>query len=208
MKDDVVICEPVRSAVGAFSGVFAVVADEHPRPGATLDGLAAPCPVAATIDPGATVTAGNASGQNDGVAMCVVTTWREAARVGLRPLLRPVAWAEAGVSPECMGIGSAPASTAALGRAGLTLDDIDVVELNEASAVQVLACPREWKVDPVDERLNPNGSGTALGHPGATGARILATTVYEMRRRGSRYGLGARCIGGGQCLAAVFGGVS
>ncbi len=104
-----------------------------------------------------------------------------------------------------MGIGPVPATAAALDRAGLTLDEIDLIELNEAFAAQVLACLREWEVDPTDERLNPNGSGISLGHPvGATGARILATMAYEMQRRESRYALETMCIGGGQGLAAVF----
>jgi acetyl-CoA C-acetyltransferase len=104
-----------------------------------------------------------------------------------------------------MGIGPVPATAAALERAGLTLDELGVLEVNEAFAAQVLACLREWKIDPQDERLNPNGSGISLGHPlGATGARILATLAYELQRRGARYGLETMCIGGGQGLAAVF----
>jgi acetyl-CoA C-acetyltransferase len=179
--------------------------DEHPRPETTLDDLAALRPVRAELDPEATVTAGNASGQNDGAAMCVVTTRQEAERRGLDAVLTLRSWAVAGVGPEVMGIGPVPAAAAALDRAGLRLEDVDLIELNEAFAAQVLACLREWKVDPADERLNPNGSGISLGHPvGATGARILATMAREMRRRGSRYGLETMCIGGGQGLAAVF----
>lgn len=179
--------------------------DEHPRPGTTLEELAGLRPVRLKIDEESTVTAGNASGQNDGAAMCVVTTRAEADRRGLRPLLALRSWAVAGVGPEVMGIGPVPASAAALERAGLTLDEMDVIELNEAFAAQVLACLREWKVDPTDERLNPNGSGISLGHPvGATGGRILATMAREMQRRESRYGLETMCIGGGQGLAAVF----
>ena len=179
--------------------------DEHPRPETTLDDLARLRPVRLKQDPESTVTAGNASGQNDGAAMCVVTTREEAERRGLRPLLALRSWAVAGVGPEVMGIGPVPATAAALERAGLTLDEIDLIELNEAFAAQVLACLREWKVDATDERLNPNGSGISLGHPvGATGARILATAAYEAQRRGSRYVLETMCIGGGQGLAAVF----
>ncbi|MEN8708249.1 MAG: acetyl-CoA C-acetyltransferase [Nocardioides marinisabuli] len=179
--------------------------DEHPRAGTTLDQLAALTPVRLALDPSSTVTAGNASGQNDGAAMCVVTTIDEAERLGLEPLLALRSWAVAGVDPEVMGIGPVPATAAALERAGLTLDEIDVIELNEAFAAQVLACLREWKVDPLDDRLNPNGSGISLGHPvGATGARILATLTHEMRRREARFGLETMCIGGGQGLAAVF----
>jgi acetyl-CoA C-acetyltransferase len=179
--------------------------DEHPRPETTLEDLAKLRPVRLKVDDASTVTAGNASGQNDGAAMCVVTTRDEAERRGLRPLLALRSWAVAGVGPEVMGIGPVPATAAALERAGLTLDDLDLIELNEAFAAQVLACLREWKVDAGDERLNPNGSGISLGHPvGATGARILATMAREMQRRGSRYGLETMCIGGGQGLAAVF----
>jgi acetyl-CoA C-acetyltransferase len=182
-----------------------VTGDEHPRPDTTLDALAKLRPVRAAVDPDATVTAGNSSGQNDGAAMCVVTTATEAEQRGLRPLLRVLSWAVAGVEPERMGLGPVPATAAALDRARLSLTDIEVIELNEAFAAQVLACLREWKLDPGDDRLNPNGSGISLGHPvGATGARILATLAREMHRRGARYGLETMCIGGGQGLAAIF----
>ncbi|HYZ35159.1 MAG TPA: acetyl-CoA C-acetyltransferase [Pseudonocardiaceae bacterium] len=183
-----------------------VVVDEHPRPDTTLDTLAKLRPIRAGIDPDSTVTAGNASGQNDGAAMCVVTTQEVAERHGLRQMLRLRSWALAGVGPEVMGIAPVPATAAALERAGLTLAEIDLIELNEAFAVQVLACLREWQLGERDyDRLNVNGSGISLGHPvGATGARILATLAYEMHRRGSRYGLETMCIGGGQGLAAVF----
>ena len=199
--------ELVPVTVPGRRGKPAVVVDrdEHPRPGTTLEDLAALRPVRLKVDAESTVTAGNASGQNDGAAMCVVTTRAEAERRGLRPVLALRSWAVAGVGPEVMGIGPVPATAAALDRAGLTMADLDVIELNEAFAAQVLACLREWKIDPADERLNPNGSGISLGHPvGATGARILATMAHEMQRRGSRYGLETMCIGGGQGLAAVF----
>jgi acetyl-CoA C-acetyltransferase len=179
--------------------------DEHPRPETTLEDLAKLRPVRLKVDDASTVTAGNASGQNDGAAMCVVTTRDEAERRGLRPLLALRSWAVAGVGPEVMGIGPVPATAAALERAGLTLDDLDLIEPNEAFAAQVLACLREWKVDPTDERLNPNGSGISLGHPvGATGGRILATMAHELNRREGRYALETMCIGGGQGLAAIF----
>jgi acetyl-CoA C-acetyltransferase len=179
--------------------------DEHPRPGTTADDLARLRPIRLAVDAESTVTAGNASGQNDGAAMCVVTTRAEAERRGLRPLLALKSWAVAGVGPDVMGIGPVPATAAALQRAGLGLDDLDVIELNEAFASQVLACLQEWRIDATDERLNPNGSGISLGHPvGATGGRILATMAHEMQRRESRYGLETMCIGGGQGLAAVF----
>lgn len=179
--------------------------DEHPRPDTNLEDLAALRPVRLAVDPEATVTAGNASGQNDGAAVCVVTTHREAERRGLRPLLALRSWAVAGVGPDVMGLGPVPATAAALSRAGLTLDELDLVELNEAFAAQVLACLREWKLDPEDDRLNPNGSGISLGHPvGATGARILATLAHELHRRDGRYALETLCIGGGQGIAAIF----
>ncbi len=179
--------------------------DEHARPETTMEDLAGLRPVLGRHDEDATVTAGNASGQNDGAAMCVVTTRAEAERRGLTPLVALRAWAVAGVAPETMGIGPVPATASALDRAGLTLADMDLIELNEAFASQVLACLQEWGLEPDDERLNVNGSGISLGHPvGATGARILATMSREMQRRGSTYGLETMCIGGGQGLAAIF----
>jgi acetyl-CoA C-acetyltransferase len=179
--------------------------DEHPRGDISVEKLAQLRPIRAKIDPESTVTAGNASGQNDGAAMCVVTTPDDAARLGLTPMLALRSWAVTGCRPEVMGIGPVTATAAALSRAGLTLGDIDLIELNEAFAAQVLAVLSEWKVDPLDERLNQNGSGISLGHPiGATGARILATAAYEARRREARTVLETMCIGGGQGLAAVF----
>jgi len=180
--------------------------DEHIRPDASLEALARLRPVLGRNDPEATVTAGNASGQNDGAALCVVTSPERAEELGLRPLARLVSWAVAGVPPATMGIGPVPATAKALGRAGLTMADLDLIELNEAFASQVLACAREWGIKPLeDERLNVNGSGISLGHPvGATGCRILTTLVREMDRREARYGLETMCIGGGQGLAAVF----
>lgn len=182
-----------------------VEADEHPRPGLTVEDLASLRPIRQRLDPASTVTAGNASGQNDGAAACIVTTRENASRHGLRPLLTLRAAAVTGVAPETMGIGPVSATELALERAGLTLDDLDVIELNEAFAAQVLACLRAWNIDPSDPRLNPNGSGISLGHPvGATGARILASLAREMERREARYGLETLCIGGGQGIAAVF----
>jgi acetyl-CoA C-acetyltransferase len=179
--------------------------DEHPRAGTTAEELARLRPVRLDLDPESTVTAGNASGQNDGAALCVVTTRAEAEKRGLRPLLALRSWAVTGVAPETMGIGPVSATASALARAGLTLNDLDLIELNEAFAAQVLAVLREWKLEPTDERLNPNGSGISLGHPvGATGARILATLAYEMHRREARFGLQTMCIGGGQGIAAIF----
>jgi acetyl-CoA C-acetyltransferase len=179
--------------------------DEHPRADTTVESLAALRPMRVRVDPESTVTAGNASGQNDGAAMCVVTTRAGAEKRGLVPLLALRSWAVTGCDPEVMGVGPVSATAAALDRAGLTLDEIDLIELNEAFAAQVLAVLREWKVDPLDDRLNPNGSGISLGHPiGATGARILTTAAYEARRREARYVLETMCIGGGQGIATVF----
>lgn len=179
--------------------------DEHPRSGIDIETLAALRPIRGKVDAEATVTAGNASGQNDGAAMCVVTTRGEAEERGLAPMLALKSWAVTGCAPEKMGIGPVAASDAALQRAGITLDEVDLIELNEAFAAQVLAVLAEWKVDPLDDRLNPNGSGISLGHPiGATGARILATAAHEAVRRDARYVLETMCIGGGQGMAAVF----
>ena len=180
--------------------------DEHPRADATLEKLASLRPVMARQDPEATVTAGNASGQNDGAAVCVVTDPDTAEQLGLRPLGELIAWAAAGVEPQRMGIGPVPATARALERAGLTMADIDLIELNEAFAAQALACTRAWGFNESDfERMNVNGSGISLGHPvGATGVRILTTLLREMHRREARYGLETMCIGGGQGLAAIF----
>jgi acetyl-CoA C-acetyltransferase len=199
--------EIVPVTVAGYKGAPDIVVDrdEHPRADITIEKLAALRPIRTKIDPGSTVTAGNASGQNDGAAMCVVTTRQHAEKHGLTPLLALRSWAVTGCRPEIMGIGPVGATAAALDRAEITLDDVDLIELNEAFAAQVLAVLAEWKVDPLDERLNPNGSGISLGHPiGATGARILATAAYEAHRRDSRYVLETMCIGGGQGLAAVF----
>ena len=180
--------------------------DEHPRADTTLESLGTLKPVLRKQDDQATVTAGNASGQNDAAAACVVTTREKAEQLGLRPLVRLVSWAVAGVAPRTMGIGPVPSTAKALGKAGLTLADMDLIELNEAFAAQTLAVTREWGFGDRDfDRLNVNGSGISLGHPvGATGARILATLSREMQRRDARYGLETMCIGGGQGLAAVF----
>jgi acetyl-CoA C-acetyltransferase len=198
--------EIVPVTVKGRKGDTVVDADEHIRPDSTVEKLAGLRPVLGRDDPDATVTAGNASGQNDGAAICVVTHPEKAAELGLRPLVRLVSWGVGGVPPATMGIGPVPAVAKALDTARLTLADMDLIELNEAFAAQVLACTREWKLVPEDfERLNVNGSGISLGHPvGATGARILATLTREMQRRDARYGLETMCIGGGQGLAAIF----
>ncbi|MGP3770325.1 acetyl-CoA C-acetyltransferase [Streptomyces sp. SDT5-1] len=199
--------ETVPVTVRGRKGDTVVSVDEHPRPDTTAEQLAKLRPIMAKADPEATVTAGNASGQNDAAAACLVTSAATAERLGLTPLVRLVSFARAGVPAATMGIGPVPATRAALERAGLTLADLDLIELNEAFAAQVLACTRELGLGEKDheQRVNVNGSGVSLGHPvGATGARILATLAHEMRRSEACYALETMCIGGGQGLAAVF----
>jgi acetyl-CoA acetyltransferase family protein len=198
--------EIVPVTVATRRGSTVVDTDETPRPDTTLAGLAALRPVLIGSDADATVTAGNASGQNDAAAACIVTTPERAAELGLTPIVRLVSWARAGVDPSRMGIGPVPATAKALERAGLTLAEMDLIELNEAFAAQVLAVTRAWGLTDDDwERVNVNGSGISLGHPvGATGARILVTASRHLQRTGGRYLLETMCIGGGQGLAAVF----
>ncbi|MBV9594815.1 MAG: acetyl-CoA C-acetyltransferase [Actinobacteria bacterium] len=198
--------EIVPIELSTRSGSVTVDRDEHPRADTSLESLARLKPILLSSDPEATVTAGNASGQNDAAALVLVTTSERAEQLRIQPLARLVSWAVAGVSPEVMGIGPVPATARALTRAGLTLADIDVVELNEAFAAQALAVTREWGFTDSDwQRTNPHGSGTSLGHPiGATGARMLGTLTRELHRRQARYGLATMCIGGGQGLAAVI----
>jgi acetyl-CoA C-acetyltransferase len=183
-----------------------VTQDEHPRRDTTLESLATLRPIRRQVDPDATVTAGNSSGQNDGAAVAIVTTPETAHRLRLQPMARLLGWNAVGVDPRTMGIGPVPAVAKLLARLDMILDDIDLIEVNEAFAAQVLACTREWNIDPFkDDRFNVNGSGIALGHPiGATGGRIMATLLYEMQRREVRYGLETMCTGGGQGIAAVF----
>ena len=197
--------EIVPVTVPGRKGPVVVSVDETPRE-TTLEALAGLKPIMGKADAAATVTAGNASGQNDAAAACIVTTPERAAELGLTPVVRLVSWARAGVEPSRMGLGPVPATKLALERAGLTLADIDLIELNEAFAAQVLAVSREWNFTPQDwARTNVNGSGISLGHPvGATGARILATASRHLQRTGGRYLLETMCIGGGQGLAAVF----
>jgi acetyl-CoA C-acetyltransferase len=198
--------EIVPIAVSARSGETIVEIDEHPRADASIDKLSSLVPVRIADDPEATVTAGNASGQNDAASLCIVTTPEKAANIGLKPVARLIASATAGVAPDRMGIGPVPAVDKVLQKAGLTLEQMGLIELNEAFAAQVLACTREWAFQDNDfDRLNVQGSGIALGHPvGATGARILCTLTREMQRRGCQYGLETMCIGGGQGLAAIL----
>ncbi len=195
---------PVR--VSSRSGETIIDTDEHPRADTSVEALSKLRPVLGKSDPEATVTAGNSSGQNDAASMCIVTTAERAAELGLKPLVRLVSWGLAGVAPKVMGIGPVPATEVALRNAGLSLADIDLIELNEAFAAQALAVLKEWKFTDADlDRTNVRGSGISLGHPvSATGGRMLATLARELDARGARYGLETMCIGGGQGLAAVF----
>jgi 3-oxoadipyl-CoA thiolase len=196
--DDEIV--PVR--VAGKRGSYTVVdRDEHPRPDATVETLRAMRP--AFVPDGGTVTAGTSSGINDGASALLVMSDRAARAAGMTPMARIVASAVAGVSPEVMGIGPVPATRAVLGRAGLTLREIGLVELNEAFAAQAIACMRELDLDPAI--VNVNGGAIALGHPlGASGARVLTTLVHELRRRGGRYGLATMCIGVGQGIAVII----
>jgi acetyl-CoA C-acetyltransferase len=197
--------EIVPMTVPTRGGDVVIDRDEHPRRDTTLERLAQLRAIMGASDADATVTAGNSSGQNDAAAACLVTHPDKARELGLRPLGRLLSWAVAGVPPETMGIGPVPATKLALERAGLALSDIDLIELNEAFAAQVLAVLREWQLPDGLDRVNVNGSGISLGHPvGATGGRILATLLRELDRREARYGLETMCIGGGQGMAAVF----
>jgi len=175
--------------------------DEHFRPGATMEDLAKLKPV--FLKENGTVTAGNASGINDAAAAVVLMEAGTAKARGLAPLARLVAYAHAGVDPKYMGIGPVPATQLALKRAGLTVNDLDVIEANEAFAAQACAVSRDLGLDPA--KVNPNGSGISLGHPiGATGALITVKALYELQRIQGRYALVTMCIGGGQGIAAIF----
>jgi acetyl-CoA C-acetyltransferase len=174
--------------------------DEQPRK-STLEGLAALPPV---FKEGGQVTAGNSSGRNDGAACTVVMSAKEASRRGLTPMVVIRGMGVAGVPPDIMGLGPAPASRKALARAGLTLDDMGLIELNEAFAAQALAVIKELEIGDRMADLNPNGGAVALGHPlGCSGARIFTTLLFEMQKRGTRYGLAMLCIAGGQGIATV-----
>jgi len=177
-----------------------VDADDHPRPETTIEGLAALEPA---FGKDGFVTAGNASGIVDGAAALVLAGRDEAQRRGLKPMASIVSWGVAGVPPEIMGIGPVPASRKAMEAAGLSLEEIDLVEVNEAFAGQYLAVEKELGLD--RDRTNVNGGAIALGHPlGATGTRLLLTLAYELRRRKGRYGLATACIGGGQGIAMII----
>ncbi|WP_374444742.1 acetyl-CoA C-acetyltransferase [Stella sp.] len=189
--------EIVPVTIKGRKGDTVVDTDEYPRHGTTTETLAKLRP---SFDKNGTVTAGNASGINDGAAVAVLMSADAAARRGIRPLARIVSWATAGVDPAIMGTGPIPASRAALAKAGWSKDDLDLVEANEAFAAQACAVNMELGWDPA--RVNVNGGAIALGHPiGASGARVLTTLLYEMQRRNARKGLATLCIGGGMGVA-------
>jgi acetyl-CoA acetyltransferase family protein len=194
MKDEVV---PVE--IRGRKGVTLVEKDDHLRPETTIDVLAK---LPAAFKKDGVVTAGNASGIVDGAAALVIAGQAAVEARGLRPTGRIVSWATVGVEPTLMGMGPAPAIRRALDKAGLTLADLDLIEINEAFAAQYLACEKELGLD--REKVNVNGGAIALGHPlGASGARLLLTLLLELRRRGKRYGVASACIGGGQGIAMI-----
>ncbi|MGH9204692.1 MAG: thiolase family protein, partial [Vicinamibacterales bacterium] len=193
-KDEVV---PVE--ITTRKGVTVVDKDDHLRPDTTIEGLAK-LPSAFSKD--GTVTAGNASGIVDGGAALILASEKAVREKGLTPVARLVNWATVGVDPSFMGMGPAPATRRALDRAGLTLNDLDLIEVNEAFAGQYLAVEKELGLD--REKVNVNGGAIALGHPlGMSGTRLLLTVTNELRRRGKKYGLASACIGGGQGIAAI-----
>ena len=187
--------------VAGRKGTTVVERDEHPRPDTTAESLAKLPPV---FDPeSGTVHAGNSSGITDGAAALVLASEEEVRRAGVEPLGRVVAWTSAGVEPERMGIGPVPALRSLLAKEELALSDVDLIELNEAFAAQVIACARELPFDPA--RVNVNGGAIALGHPiGATGARIATTLLHEMKRRGAKRGVATLCVSGGMGMAVLF----
>jgi acetyl-CoA C-acetyltransferase len=181
-------------------GDVVVAADEHPRPETTLASIAKLPPV---FEENGTVHAGNSSGITDGAAAVVLASAEAAGKSGVEPLARIVAWTSSGVEPSRMGIGPVPAVRALLAKTGRKLADIDLIELNEAFAAQVVACQRDLSLDMA--RVNVNGGAIALGHPiGATGARVVTTLLHEMKRRGAKTGLATLCISGGMGMAVLF----
>ena len=193
---------PSRSAWGSDPAITEVTfsVDEGPRRDTSADALAKLRPA---FHPAGSVTAGNSSQTSDGAAAVIVTSAERARAAGLAPMARFITFATAGVEPERFGIGPVPAIRKALKLAGLTLDQIDLIELNEAFAAQVLACLKELPIDP--DRLNVNGGAIALGHPlGCTGAKLTTTLLYEMKRRNARYGMVTMCVGGGMGAAGIF----
>ena len=208
-----------RAAAAMDNGVFAdeitpvsvpqrkrdpviVDTDEHPRPGSTLEALGKLRPI---VRQDGTITAGNASGINDGACALLLASEAAAGRNGLEPMARVVAWAAAGVAPRIMGIGPVPASEKVLALAGMTIDQLDLVELNEAFAAQGLASLRKLGLADDAEHVNPNGGAIALGHPlGMSGARLVTTAAWQLRRSGGRYALCTMCIGVGQGIAMII----
>jgi acetyl-CoA acetyltransferase family protein len=192
--------EIVPVEVKTKKGLTVVDKDEHIRPDTTLEALGK---LVARFEKDGTVTAGNASGINDGAAALVVASAEAAAKAGLKPIARIVAGGVCGVDPDIMGIGPAPSSRQALKRAGLKIEDLDLVEINEAFATQYLAVEKDLGLD--REKTNVNGGAIALGHPlGASGARLALTLITELGKRNGKYGLASLCIGGGQGIAAIF----
>jgi acetyl-CoA acyltransferase len=190
------------SIAGKKGQTVLFAADEHPRADTTMDGLSKLKPI---VRPDGTVTAGNASGVNDGAAMLLLASERAATASGLTPLARVVASAVAGVAPRMMGMGPVPATRRVLEKAGLSVADLDVIELNEAFAAQAVAVLRALDIPEDAPHVNPNGGAIALGHPlGASGARLVATAVHQLRRTGGRYALCTMCIGVGQGIATII----
>lgn len=197
-KDEILAIEVPQ---GRKKPPISVCEDEHPRPQSNVKALAGLRPL---FESGV-VTAGNASGINDGAAALIIGSREAGERAGIQPRARIVSAAIAGVSPRVMGLGPVPACEKALARAGLTLNDMDVIEINEAFAAQVLGCTTKLGISPTDPRLNPNGGAIAMGHPlGASGARIALTATRQLERSGGRYALISMCIGVGQGIAAVI----
>ena len=194
--------EIVPVTIAGRKGETVVDRDEHPRPETTLEALGK---LPAPFREGGSVTAGNASGVNDGACALILASADAAEAHGLRPRARIVAMATAGVPPRIMGIGPVPSSRKALEKAGLNIGDIDVIELNEAFASQGLAVMRDLGLADDAEHVNPNGGAIALGHPlGMSGARLVTTAMYELEKRGGRYALCTMCIGVGQGIAMVI----
>jgi len=192
---------PVSVPSGKKGAADVVAQDEHPRPETTFERLAA----LKALNEGGVVTAGNASGINDGAAALIIGAKKAGEKAGAKPLARIVSAAVAGVAPRVMGLGPVPASQKALDRAGLKLKDIDVIELNEAFASQVLGCLKLMGIEYNDDRVNPNGGAIAIGHPlGASGARLALTATRQLHRSGGRYALVTMCIGVGQGIAAII----
>jgi acetyl-CoA acyltransferase len=196
-------CEVIRVSISQKAGdPKRFDADEHPRPDTTLEGLAKLKPV---VKPNGTVTAGNASGINDGSCALLLASEGAAQRYGLQPRVRVVATATAGVAPRIMGFAPAPASRKVLAKTGLSLSQMEVIELNEAFAAQALAVMRDLGLPDDAEHVNPNGGAIAIGHPlGASGARLITTALYQLQQTGRRYALCTMCIGVGQGIATVL----